>query len=104
MSTCSSNLFNVPEAMAFLTAQTSANEYDNNEELLQGLCAFIMGLCVVFNDNTVQNYNKENLSLLIEKRVGVGMYLGKLGEISRHEVYSKAAKQPQVRVKHSAEL
>ncbi|KAK9708783.1 Uso1 / p115 like vesicle tethering protein, head region [Popillia japonica] len=91
---------NVPGAMAFLTAQTSANEYDNNEELLQGLCAFIMGLCVVFNDNTVQNYNKENLSQLIEKRVGVETYLGKLGEISRHEVYSKAAKQPQVRVKH----
>ncbi|KAI4457041.1 general vesicular transport factor [Holotrichia oblita] len=95
---------NVPGAMAFLTAQTSANEYDNNEELLQGLCAFIMGLCVVFNDNTVQNYNKENLSQLIEKRVGVETYLGKLGEISRHEVYSKAAKQPQVRVKHSTEL
>ncbi|KRT81379.1 hypothetical protein AMK59_6187 [Oryctes borbonicus] len=95
---------NVPGAMAFLTAQTSANEYDNNEELLQGLCAFIMGLCVVFNDNTVQNYNKENLSQLIEKRVGVETYLGKLGEISRHEVYSKAAKQPQVRAKHSGEL
>ncbi|GJQ79959.1 putative protein transporter [Trypoxylus dichotomus] len=95
---------NVPGAMAFLTAQTSANEYDNNEELLQGLCAFIMGLCVVFNDNTVQNYNKENLSQLIEKRVGVETYLGKLGEISRHEVYSKAAKQPQLRAKHSGEL
>lgn len=95
---------NVPGAMAFLTAQTSAHEYDNNEELLQGLCAFIMGLCVVFNDNTVQNYNKENLSQLIEKRVGVETYLGKLGEVSRHEVYSKAAKQPQLRVKHSSEL
>lgn len=74
---------NVPGAMAFLTAQTSANEYDNNEELLQGLCAFIMGLCVAFNDNSVQNYNKENLSQLIEKRVGTETYISKLGDISR---------------------
>lgn len=32
---------NVPGAMAFLTAQTSASEYDNNEELLQVIyCLF----------------------------------------------------------------
>ncbi|XP_018563600.1 general vesicular transport factor p115 [Anoplophora glabripennis] len=95
---------NVPGAMAFLTAQTSASEYDNNEELLQSLCAFIMGLCVAFNDNSVQNYSKENLSQLIEKRVGIETYCNKLGEISRHEVYAKAAKQPQIKAKHSSEL
>lgn len=95
---------NVPGAMAFLTAQTSASEFDNNEELLQGICAFLMGLCVVFNDNSVANYSKENLSQLIEKRVGIETYCKKLGEITRHEVYAKAAKQPQIKAKHSNEL
>lgn len=95
---------NVPGAMAFLTAQTSASEFDNNEEILQGLCAFLMGLCVAFNDNSVQNYSKENLSQLIEKRVGTETYCKKLGEVSRHEVYAKAAKQPQIKAKHSSEL
>lgn len=95
---------NVPGAMAFLTAQTSATEFDSNAELLQGLCAFIMGLCVLFNDNTVQNYSKENLSQLIEKRVGLETYCKKLNEISRHELYAKAAKQPQIKAKHSTEL
>ncbi|RZC38268.1 Uso1 p115 head domain containing protein [Asbolus verrucosus] len=107
MSHCSQAVqifLNVPGAMAFLTAQTSASEYDNNEEILQGLCAFIMGLCVAFNDNSVQNYSKENLSQLIEKRVGTETYCKKLGEISRHEVYAKAAKQPQIKAKHSSEL
>lgn len=94
----------VPGGMAFLTAQTSANEYDNNEELLQGLCAFLMGLCIAFNDNTVTNYSKENLSQLVEKRVSVETYLAKLTEISRHEVYSKAAKQPQLKAQHASEL
>ncbi|XP_022900877.1 general vesicular transport factor p115 [Onthophagus taurus] len=95
---------NVPGSMAFLTAQTSASEFDNNEELIQGLCAFIMGLCIVFNDNTIANYNKENLSQLIEKRVGIEVFLGKLGEISRHESYSKASKRPQVKVDNPNEL
>lgn len=63
-----------------------------------------MGLCVAFNDNSVQNYSKENLSQLIEKRVGIETYCNKLGEISRHEVYAKAAKQPQIKAKHSSEL
>lgn len=63
-----------------------------------------MGLCVAFNDNSVPNYSKENLSQLIEKRVGTETYCKKLGEISRHEVYAKAAKQPQIKVKHSNEL
>ncbi|KAK4874155.1 hypothetical protein RN001_013515 [Aquatica leii] len=95
---------NVPGAMAFLTAQTSATEYDNNEELLQGLCAFLMGICVVFNDNTVANYSKENLSQLIEKRVGLEMYISKLSEISRHEVYGRASKQPQTKAKYPNDL
>ncbi|CAG9773827.1 unnamed protein product [Ceutorhynchus assimilis] len=95
---------NVPGAMAFLTAQTSASEFDNNAELLQGMCAFIMGLCVLFNDNSVQNYSKENLSQLIEKRVGLETYCKKLNEIARHELYARAAKQPQIRAKHSSEL
>nr|CAH7715274.1 unnamed protein product [Callosobruchus chinensis] len=63
-----------------------------------------MGLCVAFNDNSLPNYSKENLSQLIEKRVGIETYCKKLGEISRHEVYSKAAKQPQIKAKHSSEL
>lgn len=95
---------NVPGAVAFLTAQTSADDYDNNEELLQGLCAFLMGLCIAFNDNTVANYSRENLSQLIEKRVTMETYAAKLSLISRHEVYAKAAKQPQIQAKDGSEL
>lgn len=78
--------------------------YTHFESLVSGLCAFVMGLCIAFNDNTVPNYSKENLSQLVEKRVGVETYISKLGEISRHEVYSKAAKQPQIKAKHSGEI
>lgn len=95
---------NVPGGMAYLIAQTSANEHDENEEIVQGLCAFLMGICVVFNDDSVPSFSKENLSQLIEKRVGLETYNSKLGEVSRHEIYSRAAKQPQIRAKKPTEL
>lgn len=94
----------VPGGMAYLIAQTSANEHDENEELVQGLCAFLMGICVSFNDDSVPSFSKENLCQVIEKRVGLETYISKLSEVSRHEIYSKAAKQPQIRAKQASEL
>lgn len=93
-----------PGSIAFLIAQISANEHDENEYLVQGLCAFLMGICIQFNDNSVQNYRRDDLCQLLVKRIGLETYSKKLGEVSKHEGYSKAAKQPQINVKNSSEL
>ncbi|XP_044737820.1 general vesicular transport factor p115 [Chrysoperla carnea] len=95
---------NVPGSMAFLTAQTSANEHDVNEDLLQGLCAFLMGICVCFNDDSVHTFTIENLCQLIERRVGIETYITKLSDVSKHEMYSRAAKQPQIKSKASWDM
>ncbi|XP_055683150.1 general vesicular transport factor p115 [Lutzomyia longipalpis] len=86
-----------PNSVAFLIAQISANEHDENEYLIQGLCAFLMGICIQFNDNTVSNYRREDLCQLVVKRISCETFVTKLGEVSKHESYSKAAKQPQIR-------
>ena len=93
-----------PGSVGFLIAQISANEHDENEFLVQGLCAFLMGICIQFNGNSVNSYRRDDLCQLVVKRIGVETYLNKLGEVSKHESYSKAAKQPQIIVKHSSEL
>lgn len=93
-----------PGSISFLIAQISANEHDENEYLVQGLCAFLMGICIQFNDNSVENYQREDLCQLVIKRIGVETYSKKLGEVSKHESYSKAAKFPQIRVKSSSDL
>lgn len=93
-----------PGSISFLIAQISANEHDENEYLVQGLCAFLMGICIQFNDNSVENYQREDLCQLVMKRIGVETYSKKLGEVSKHESYSKAAKFPQIRVKSSSDL
>ncbi|XP_063706465.1 general vesicular transport factor p115 [Culicoides brevitarsis] len=98
------SFLNSQGSIAFLIAQICANEHDENEYLIQGLCAFLMGICIQFNDNTEANHKKEDLCQLLLKRIGLETYNAKLGEVSKHESYSKAAKHPQLRVKTSTDL
>uniref|UniRef100_A0A1Q3FAR4 General vesicular transport factor p115 n=1 Tax=Culex tarsalis TaxID=7177 RepID=A0A1Q3FAR4_CULTA len=93
-----------PGSVAYLIAQISANEHDDNEYLIQGLCAFVMGICIQFNDNSVQGSQREDLCQLLLKRIGLEVYSAKLGEVSKHESYSRSAKQPQIRIRSSSDL
>ncbi|XP_078799388.1 general vesicular transport factor p115-like [Oryzias latipes] len=84
------NQDNVP----FLTAQISEN-LGEDERLVQGLCALLLGICIYHNDNSLENYTKEKLKQLIEKRIGKENFVEKLGFITKHELYSRAALKPQ---------
>lgn len=95
---------NTPNTIAFLIAQIGANEHDDNEYLVQSLCAFIMGICIQFNDNSVPNYRRDDLCQLVIKRIGLETFTKKLGEVTKHEAYSRAAKFPQIRAKSSSDL
>ncbi|KAL7044237.1 hypothetical protein ACKWTF_001843 [Chironomus riparius] len=90
--------------ISFLIAQITANEHDENEYLIQGLCAFLMGICIQFNDNGVEGNRRDDLCQLLIKRIGIETFSGKLNEVSKHESYSKAGKQPQIRIKSPADL
>lgn len=90
--------------MAYLTAQISGNEHDENEYLIQGLCAFLIGLCIQFNDNSLGGQKRDEICQLVIKRIGQENFCNKLNEVSRHEAYSRACKQPQIRAKSANEL
>lgn len=95
---------NTPNTIAYLIAQIGANEHDDNEYLVQSLCAFLMGICIQFNDNSVTNYHRDDLCQLVLKRIGLETFTKKLGEVTKHEAYSRAAKIPGIRAKSSADL
>ncbi|XP_041431442.1 uncharacterized protein LOC446301 isoform X2 [Xenopus laevis] len=84
------NAANVP----FLTAQISEN-LGEEEHLVQGMCALLLGICIYYNDNSLENNTKDKLKQLIEKRIGKENFTEKLGFITKHEFYSKAAQKPQ---------
>jgi len=81
----------IPSASSYLMSQVASNERDENEELVQGMFAFLLGVCILFNENS----EKSNLIQLVGKRIGVESFLSKLSEVSKHEQYSKAAKHTQ---------
>ncbi|XP_030046521.1 general vesicular transport factor p115 isoform X3 [Microcaecilia unicolor] len=83
-----------PSNVPFLTAQISEN-LGEEEQLVQGLCALLLGICIYNNDNSLENYTKEKLKQLIEKRIGKENFTEKLSFIPKHELYSKAAQKPQ---------
>lgn len=98
------SLLAIPEVVPFLTGQIGSNEHDDLERLGQGLCAFLLGLCLLDNDNSVPNHTQDDLYQLIEKRIGGEVFLDKLGEISKHESYNRALKHPQPKCVDSKDL
>ncbi|XP_037972928.2 general vesicular transport factor p115 [Plutella xylostella] len=93
-----------PGAVGYLVTQTCSNEHDENEYLLQGMSAFLLAICIHFNDDSVDNYSKDSLKQLLVKRIGMETFSAKLSEVSRHEAYSRAAKHPQLKVKAASDI
>ncbi|XP_063386837.1 general vesicular transport factor p115 [Cydia fagiglandana] len=94
----------VPGGVGYLVNQTCSNEHDENEYLLQGLSAFLLAICIHFNDDSVENYSKDSMKQLLLKRIGIETFTAKLSEVTKHELYNKAAKHPQLRVKMASEI
>uniref|UniRef100_T1IXS1 General vesicular transport factor p115 n=1 Tax=Strigamia maritima TaxID=126957 RepID=T1IXS1_STRMM len=86
-----------------LTSQVALAEGDDQERMVQGLCAFLLGICVQFNDDSVITFNKDSLCQLIVKRIGMETFLDKLNGICKHEPYILAAQKPQLKYKHPSE-
>ncbi|XP_043276188.1 general vesicular transport factor p115 [Venturia canescens] len=96
----------IDSSVAYLTALLSSNE--NSEELqeilLQSMCAFLIGLCIHFNDDDVPNYTKDHLRDLLENRIGLERFQNAIGGIARHEIYSRTLKHPQPSAKNPGDL
>ncbi|KAH8034333.1 hypothetical protein HPB51_023337 [Rhipicephalus microplus] len=87
-----------------LTSQVGLAEGDEHEDLVQGLCAFLLGICIEFNDDSVPSFTRESLCQLLMKRVGLDTFVDKLAAIPKQERYSQAAQKPQLKYKHPSEV
>lgn len=94
----------IPTNIPYLSSQVSLNEADESEALVHGLCAFLLGICIEFNDNSVSSFTREDLCQLIIKRVKVETFVNKLNMISKHESFCKAARAPHVKYNQASEV
>ncbi|XP_062579947.1 general vesicular transport factor p115-like isoform X1 [Saccostrea cucullata] len=93
------NTANVP----YLITQVSASDSDENESMVQGLCAFLLGITILYNDEQNETFNKASLRQIIEKRIGLETFTEKLSQVPKGESYTKAAKKPHVFYKQPIE-
>lgn len=99
-----SHLLRVDSMIPFLTGQIGSNEHDELERLGQGICAFLLGLGLVFNDDSVAGSTQDQLYQLIEKRIGYEVFMDKLSEVTKHEAHNRALKHPQIKCHEASEL
>ena len=63
--------------------------------VFQGVCAFLLGLTIHFNDDVVENFTRESLRSVIKQRIGLETFYDKLNAVSKHEAYTFASKHTQ---------
>ncbi|KAE9541043.1 hypothetical protein AGLY_004288 [Aphis glycines] len=88
----------------YFITQTNRLENEEIEEIVSGLSTFVMGICLAFNPDTVENFKKDSLRHLITKRIGVETFVDKLNDVSRNESYTRASKHPQPTAQNSNSL
>lgn len=52
------NFVSISTNVPYLTSQVGLIESDDVELIVQGLCAFLLGICICYNDNSVPSFTK----------------------------------------------
>uniref|UniRef100_A0A0B6ZP45 General vesicular transport factor p115 n=1 Tax=Arion vulgaris TaxID=1028688 RepID=A0A0B6ZP45_9EUPU len=94
------NTANVP----YLISQVSSSEGDEHEAIVQGLCAFLLGICMLYNDDSCETFSKSSLKQIIQNRIGLESFTDKLLQVAQNENYTRAAKKPHMNYKHPSEI
>lgn len=84
----------IPDILEYLVTQAIGNQDNEDEVLFQGLCAFLLGNCIQYSENSSEDNSRSDLYQSIEKRIGLEAFIMKIGEISKHSHYSVASKTP----------
>ncbi|CAF1398635.1 unnamed protein product [Adineta steineri] len=108
LANCSSavqTFLSIQNSISYLISQICAQSIaDDKEILIQSLCSFALGLCLVFNNNQIPSYSTESLERIINKRIGIDLFQEKLEILSKSEYYAKALQKPQLKLSKSNDM
>ncbi|UJR15619.1 hypothetical protein I4U23_002555 [Adineta vaga] len=92
-------------SISYLITQICAQSIaDDREVLIQSLCSFAFGLCLVFNNNQIATYSSESLERLINKRIGIDLFQEKLESLLKSDCYAKALQKPQLKLSKANDM
>lgn len=87
-----SNPVNIP----FLTGMVENTYNTELDKIVGGLCATLIGICLVYNDGAVTDYHPATIRQIIEHRITKETFLQSFLQISSSEFFVSANKQPQI--------
>ncbi|CAF2753566.1 unnamed protein product [Rotaria sp. Silwood2] len=95
----------IQNSISYLISQICAQLVaDDREILIQSLCSFALGLCLIFNNNQIPSYTTESLERLINKRIGIDLFQEKLETLSKSEYYAKTLQKPQLKISKTNDM
>ncbi|KAL4240944.1 Vesicle-mediated ER to Golgi transport protein [Mactra antiquata] len=97
-------LFNTANVPYMISQVSSSQDGDENEQNVQGLCAFLLGICLLCNDEQNETFSTASLRQIIEKRIGLETFTDKLTQVTKTESYTQAIKKPHVDYKQPTEV
>ena len=80
----------------YLTGQLEQHYSTELEQLFRSLCATLLGICLAYHDGSDTQYPRNTLHQIIVHRIGQDAFSECLRHISSSELFTRAAKSPQV--------
>ncbi|KAK6111405.1 vesicle tethering protein head region family protein [Brugia pahangi] len=97
----------IEENVQYLTTHIDGYGNEGSEaenQIVRGLIAFLLTVCLVFDETGVDQSRKNALSVVVERRVGKEKLVELLEGFSHSEHYVKAAQRPQPLAKSAQDL
>ncbi|EJW74185.1 hypothetical protein WUBG_14907 [Wuchereria bancrofti] len=97
----------IEENVQYLTTHIDGYGNEGSEaenQIVRGLIAFLLTICLVFDETGVDQSRKNALSVVVERRVGKQKLIELLEGFSHSEHYVKAAQRPQPLAKSAQDL
>ncbi|KAF2353198.1 Vesicle tethering protein Uso1/P115-like head domain [Trinorchestia longiramus] len=95
----------VPSVMPYLTAQISSSETEDPEsQILQGLSAFVLGVCALYNEGAPNTLSRDQLASMVTDRIGSHVFRNKLSALGRMDPFIQAAKSPKISALKKSDL
>jgi intracellular protein transport protein USO1 len=69
----------------YLIERITTQSFSQDTEI-QGLCSLILGICVLFNDESITTFGSEALKGIIKNRIGPDLYLNRLARLKAEKV------------------
>jgi len=71
---------------------------DDDFSVVEGLSALLIGVLIVYNDNSVESFTKDNIKRTVMTRIDLEHFLAKISNVSKAEEFTAAVKSTQIQL------